>query len=94
MERCATQNQNESFNSLIWNRCVKTEFCSAEVVEIAVGLAVITFNSGQEVLKGLFHRLGYRYTPTVAEFLKSKDDNRIWMAEYRGRELVKSVGSR
>ena len=25
----ATQNQNESFNSTIWQRCPKTEFCSA-----------------------------------------------------------------
>lgn len=92
MERCilgATQNQNESFNSLIWNRCVKTEFCSVDVVEIAVSLAVITFNSGQESLKGLFQRLGYKYTPTLAHFLRSKDETRIWMANYRGRELVK-----
>ena len=49
----ATKNQNESFNSLIWNRCPKTEFCSADIVEIATNLAVITFNSGQGVLKGL-----------------------------------------
>ena len=35
LERCllgASQNQNESFNSLIWNRCPKTEFSSAIVV--------------------------------------------------------------
>ena len=92
MERCvlgATQNQNECFNSLIWNRCVKTEFCSLNVVEIAVSLAVITFISGQEALKGLFDRLGYRYTPTLAQFLRSKDDVRIWMAEHREKELVK-----
>lgn len=39
MERCvlgATQNQNESFNSIIWNRCPKVGFCSCSVVEIAV----------------------------------------------------------
>lgn len=73
MERCAlgaTQNQNESFNSLIWRRCVKTEFCSLDVVEIAVSLAAITFNSGQEALKGLFDKLKYWYTPTLAYFLK------------------------
>ena len=92
MERCvlgATQNQNECFISLIWNRCMKTDFCSVDVVEIAVSLAVITFNSGQEALKGLFARLSYMYTPTVAHFLKSKDDTRIWMAEYREKELVR-----
>lgn len=42
MERCvlgATQNQNESFNAIIWNHCPKVGFCSCNVVEIAVNLA-------------------------------------------------------
>ena len=50
MERCvlgATQNRNGSFNSTIWQRCLKTEFCFATTVEIAFNLAVIPFNSGQ-----------------------------------------------
>ena len=53
MERCilaATQKQNESFNSLIWNRCLKVEFWAVEVVETCVNLAVITFNSGMGYL--------------------------------------------
>ena len=41
-----TQNQNESFNSTIWQRCPKSEFCSATIVEIAVNLTVISFNAG------------------------------------------------
>ena len=51
-ERCilgATQNQNVSFNSTIWNRCCKyriLEFCSPEVVEITRNFDVLTFNSG------------------------------------------------
>ena len=43
MQRCvlgATQNQNESFNALIWGRCPKAEFHSAAVVEIATYLAL------------------------------------------------------
>ena len=50
MEQCVlgvTQNQNESFNSMIWNRCPKNEFASTIVVEISVDMAVITFYSGQ-----------------------------------------------
>lgn len=92
MERCvlgATQNQNESFNGTIWNRVPKTEFCSSEVVALAVDLAVIAFNSGQGALKGLLDRLGYHYGPTTLSFLQKKDDHRIWLAEYKGKELVK-----
>ena len=39
LEKCllgATQNQNESFNNLVWGRCPKTEFCSPTTVQIAV----------------------------------------------------------
>ena len=85
----ATQNQNESFNSLIWNRCPKTEFCSADIVEIASNLAVITFNSGQGALKGLLQRLNFHCGSTTLTFLHNKDDFRIWQAEYKGKELVK-----
>ena len=62
LERCvlgATQNQNESFNSIIWSRCPKTLFCSLVSVDIAVNLAMITFNHGLEGLSPLFvHLLG------------------------------------
>ena len=85
----ATQNQNESFNSLIWNRCPKTEFCSADIVEIATNLAVITVNSGQGALKGLLQRLNFHCGSTTLTFLHNKDDFRIWQTEYKGKELVK-----
>ena len=81
--------QNELFNSLIWNRCPKTEFCSADIVEIATNLAVITFNSGQGVLKGLLQRLNFHCGSTTLTFLHNRDDFRIWHAEYKGKELVK-----
>ena len=92
MERCvlgATQNQNESFNSVIWNRCPKIEFASSVVVEIAVDLAVITFNSGQGALRGLLQRLNFKLSPTILKFLDSKDDTRVWEAQHKGKELVK-----
>lgn len=92
MERCvfgATQNQNESFNSIIWNRCPKTDFYSSEVVEIAANLAVITFNSGRGALKDVMKRLHIHCGPTTEAFLCSSDDVRVWQAEYKGKELVK-----
>ena len=92
LQRCllgASQNQNESFNSLIWNRCPKTEFSSAIVVQIAVDLAVITFNSGQGALRGLLQRLKFYCGPSTVKFLAGTDDVRVWMAEYKGKELVK-----
>ena len=54
-----------------------------------MNLAVITFNSGQEALKGLFDKLKYWYTPTQAHFLKKSHDRRTWLASYGGKELMK-----
>ena len=45
-EKCllgATQNQNESFNGIVWTRCPKTGFCGIEIVEIVAYLAAIHF---------------------------------------------------
>lgn len=49
LERCArmkTQNANESYNSLVWRRCPKTDFASRRTVETAAALAVLEFNLG------------------------------------------------
>ena len=51
LEKCVlgvTQNQNESFNNIVWSRCPKTGFGSVVSVDIAVNLAAITFNHGLE----------------------------------------------
>ena len=66
MQRCvlgATQNQNESFNSLIWSRCPKTEFCSLTIVETAVNMAVMVFNSGMKPFCDSFPVHGTRLQP-------------------------------
>ena len=92
MERCvlgATQNQNESFNAVVWDRCPKTDFSSSVVVEIAANLAVITFNSGKEALKPVLERLHLHCGSLTESFLHGSDEVRIWQAEYRGKELVK-----
>lgn len=92
MERCvlgATQNQNESFNALIWDRCPKTDFSSAVIVEIAANMAVITFNSGREAQKGVLERLHLHCGPTTEAFLHTSDEVRIWHAEFKGKELIK-----
>ena len=62
MEHCilvATQNQNESFYHLIWNRCPNVKFSSVDVVETCVSLAIITFNSGMGALRPLLDGSGW-----------------------------------
>ena len=70
------------FNGLIWNLCPKTEFCSADVVEIAVNLAILTFNSGEVIILDRCSFLTY-------QFLSSTDENRIWLDDWKTKEVVK-----
>jgi hypothetical protein len=41
-----TQNANESFNQMIWQRCPKTYWAGRKSVCIAVTLATLKFNEG------------------------------------------------
>ena len=78
LEKCvlgATQNQNESFNNIVWSRCPKTGFCSA------VNLAAITFNHGLEGLSPLFEQIiGSPPNAFTASFITSSDDERSMKA--------------
>lgn len=56
LERCAralTQNSNESFNQLIWQRCSKTYWAGHKSVFIATSLAALKFNQGASAVFSL-----------------------------------------
>ena len=75
MKHCilgATQNQNELFNSTIWQHYTKTDFCSATTVEISVNLAVIIFNSGLVPLAKLQERLEVTVSPLTRQYLLTR----------------------
>ena len=54
----ATQNQNESFHSVIWKYCRKNDFPGPVVVRMATYLASLTFNKGLCALEPLFRKMG------------------------------------
>ena len=66
LERCtlgATQNQNKSFNNVIWLRAGKTQFLGLPTVELAASTAVLDFNEGKEVgMKNLVAHLSVEFT--------------------------------
>ena len=80
LEKCllgATQNRNESFNSLIWARAPKTEYATRPTIEIAVSQAVLVFNSGQQTLIPVMEHLGIQPGPLCHSHLVAKDSTRI-----------------
>ncbi len=72
LERCtlgATQNQNESFNNLIWIHASKTQILSLPTIELAVHIAILHFNEGREVgTKHLFAGLKMEISPRIIEY--------------------------
>ena len=84
-----TQNQNESFNSTIWQRCPKTEFCSAIKVEIGVNLAVISFNAGQVLFAALQEQLRVTVSPLTMQYLSSRDNHRVSASVMKAEVQVK-----
>ena len=63
LPRCAhgkTQNSNESFNKLIWDRCSKKVCVGKPVVEQSVSMAVSKFNDGATALVKVLKKNGNR----------------------------------
>jgi hypothetical protein len=53
-----TQNQNESLNSMIWNRLPKSIFVGADVLDFGAYDAVAHFNIGSKAATKIFNELG------------------------------------
>ena len=84
-----TQNQNESFNSIIWERPPKTKYCSFDKLQFAVYDAVANFNDGRQasidILKHLNIRSGH-HTATMC-FVSNK--RRKYLAVYKSKDSTK-----
>ena len=84
-----TQNTNEAFNLLIWDRCPKTTFVSKKIVEIAVGSAVINYNSGMLGLEDVYNKLGFFAGSQFYVGASKKDNNRIALARKKSQNDTK-----
>lgn len=84
-----TQNANESFHSMIWQRAPKTKFCNLKVFKTSVYDAISYFNyGGQSVLdtlKLLSVNRGYYTRRMVA----TENKKRKFHADYRKSERAK-----
>ena len=93
LEKCidgAAQNQNESFNNILWYRCPKTGFCSLVTVEAALGLAILTYNHGFVVLSPLLEKLlGAHPVAFTSKYLESQDSKRVVKAVLKAESTNK-----
>ena len=80
LERCvrgATQNNNESINSLVWARCPKHKNHGVKVVCAAAASAVCHFRSGASSREKVMQRLGIPAGDLTKRSLLLKDKKRL-----------------
>ena len=87
--RGATQNQNESFNGLIWELCPKTTFCGASVVKLSANLAVAHFNHGAVTLLQVLTEMGCRPGYFTKQHLQLEDAGRVRKANRKASRQEK-----
>ena len=75
-----TQNQNESINHVLWNRCPNTKFCGLSKITLAVVETVSNFNKGSGSDLSLHHAYGIQVSSNTINTLKSIDHTRIMNA--------------
>ena len=89
LQRCAkmgTQNANESFNSLIWDRAPKTMFLNRQSIVTATSLAILDFNCGLFGLKFISDHLGLVWTDRLKNFCETKTVEKLRKANVRANE--------
>ena len=94
-ERCATQNANESLHHVVWGFAPKDQYTSASENNLAAGLGVLVFNSGVATsYSRLADEIGLSVTPNMERAWERIDSERIYGAEYKDLERVKTQRKR
>ena len=89
LKRCAvgaTQNPNESLNSLVWLRCPRHKFHGADVVKYAAAAAVMHFIGGASMGVRIQEILGTPLSESSVSTLLRKDLERVKKAEKASQE--------
>ncbi|XP_028414795.1 uncharacterized protein LOC114537882 [Dendronephthya gigantea] len=86
---CKTQNQNESFNGMVWNRLPKQVFVGSDVLHLGVYDAVSHFNIGARASIKIFERMNISSGDHCLAQCSTADKQRIQSAERKSEEEVK-----
>ncbi|XP_011687392.1 PREDICTED: uncharacterized protein LOC105449711 [Wasmannia auropunctata] len=92
LSRCLggfTQNVNESFNSVVWSIAPKMTSSGKDIINIAINIAVVTFNDGLCSIMNIMDVLGITVGRQCYEFCLQVDSRRIQLAESSTSEAAK-----
>ena len=94
MKKCLhgkTQNQNESFNSTLWERIPKNNYVGLQKLRLGVYDSVSNFNDGRQGCIDIFTKLGLNpghYTTVCCDMLNKR---RILSSKHKSTEHVKKA---
>ncbi|KYQ59592.1 hypothetical protein ALC60_01383 [Trachymyrmex zeteki] len=92
LERCLganTQNNNESYNSCVWNIAPKHKFVGKQTLEIAAFSAACIFNEGLLPILKVMEVMGVKIGPQARQFVDKANDRRVDRAELEATEASK-----
>ena len=85
-----TQNQNEAFNALIWQRATKETHSSLPTVELVTFLAVGIFNDGAKAIVHILENLGIKPGFQTKKCLEKIDFDRLRHSVRKSSEKQKN----
>lgn len=92
LERCLganTQNNNESYNSCVWNIAPKHKFVGKKTLEIAALSAACIFNEGLLPVLKVMEVMGVKIGLEARRFADKANDRRLDRAEHEATEASK-----
>jgi hypothetical protein len=92
LQKClhgGSQNINESFHNMIWQRCPKTIFVGRKRLEIAVDDATIVYNDGECGRFPIFMKLGMAVGKWTTQCFQDIDKARVTAAQIQATAAVK-----
>lgn len=84
-----TQNNNESFNSCVWNIAPKHKFVGKVTLEIAALSAACIFNEGYLPILKVMDTMGIKIGSQAREYVDKMNDKRVDRAELEATEASK-----
>ena len=85
-----TQNHNESFNGMIWQRIPKTKFVSLKQLEFGVFDAVSNFNIGRKASILIYEKTKIRPGKYMLEGCSNLNKKRLRLSNYKSKDTSKN----
>ena len=84
-----TQNHNESFNGMVWNRIPKTTYLSYQQLEFGIYDAVANFNIGFKASVLIYEKLGFCPGTFTLRGCQHRNRKRLFQSSYKMSSPVK-----